>query len=106
MPDINLDDFSTDELKEMVKRIEDELEHRRVQEIKQTAIQIRKLAASVGKTAEEVMTIGSHKKSKSQPKYQNPDDPKQTWTGRGKRPNWFREAIARGKVLKELEIQE
>ncbi|WP_238482214.1 H-NS histone family protein [Dyella acidiphila] len=29
------------------------------------------------------------------PKYRNPEDPSQTWTGRGKRPLWFAAAIKR-----------
>jgi DNA-binding protein H-NS len=27
-----------------------------------------------------------------------------TWSGRGKRPNWFKDALAAGKSLKDLEI--
>ncbi len=37
------------------------------------------------------------------PKYQ--DGAGRTWTGVGKRPNWFKEAIASGKTAEELLIQ-
>jgi len=36
------------------------------------------------------------KKEKGSAKYANPSDPSQTWTGRGKRPGWFKLAIERG----------
>jgi len=31
------------------------------------------------------------------PKYRNPADESQTWTGRGKRPRWFQAALTGGK---------
>lgn len=38
------------------------------------------------------------------PKYRNPADANQTWSGRGKRPNWFKAALAAGKKEKDLLI--
>jgi DNA-binding protein H-NS len=43
-------------------------------------------------------------RGKVKPKYRNPADPAQTWTGRGKRPNWFRAALSAGKKEKDLLI--
>jgi DNA-binding protein H-NS len=33
------------------------------------------------------------------PKYRNPNDPSQTWAGRGLQPLWLRDAIESGKKL-------
>jgi len=41
---------------------------------------------------------------KVKPKYRNPADPSQTWTGRGKRPRWYQAALASGKKEKDLLI--
>jgi len=41
---------------------------------------------------------------KVKPKYRNPADSSQTWTGRGKRPRWFSAALATGKREKDLLI--
>ena len=38
------------------------------------------------------------------PKFQNPADPSQTWSGRGKRPRWFNDALASGKSEDDLRI--
>jgi DNA-binding protein H-NS len=38
------------------------------------------------------------------PKYRNPADPEQTWSGRGKRPRWFNEALKAGKKEKDLAV--
>ena len=42
---------------------------------------------------------------KSPPKYQHPDQPHVTWTGRGRHPSWFAEAIAAGTDPEELLIK-
>lgn len=38
------------------------------------------------------------------PKYRNPADSEQTWSGRGKRPRWFNAALKAGKKEKDLAI--
>lgn len=43
-------------------------------------------------------------RGKAKPKYRNPADPTQTWSGRGKRPRWFNAALAAGKKDKDLLI--
>ena len=43
--------------------------------------------------------------SKGVPKFANPDDPTQTWTGRGRRPAWMTEAIQSGLPLEALEVK-
>lgn len=38
------------------------------------------------------------------PKYRNPANAEQTWSGRGKRPHWFSDALKAGKKEKDLLI--
>jgi DNA-binding protein H-NS len=38
------------------------------------------------------------------PKYSHPEDPSQTWTGRGRKPKWVAEALESGKSLEDLAI--
>ncbi len=38
------------------------------------------------------------------PKFQNPDDPAETWTGQGKRPNWLKAQLAKGRSLDEMKV--
>lgn len=33
------------------------------------------------------------------PKYANPDNPAETWTGRGKKPKWLEEKVSNGQPL-------
>jgi DNA-binding protein H-NS len=38
------------------------------------------------------------------PKYRNPDNPAETWAGRGLRPRWLAAAIKGGKTLEDFAI--
>ena len=40
----------------------------------------------------------------AKPKFRNPADHAQTWSGRGKRPRWFNAALSAGKKEKDLLI--
>jgi DNA-binding protein H-NS len=39
------------------------------------------------------------------PKYRNPANPKDTWTGRGKQPRWLAAETSKGRKLEEFLIQ-
>jgi DNA-binding protein H-NS len=45
------------------------------------------------------------KVAKVAPKYRNPDDRSQTWSGRGRQPRWFAAALKRGKTERSLLIK-
>lgn len=38
-------------------------------------------------------------------KYFNPGNPQQTWSGRGKRPRWFNDALATGKNEADMRVK-
>jgi DNA-binding protein H-NS len=42
---------------------------------------------------------------KSKPKYANPTDPTQTWTGKGRQPNWFKNELDKGTPAERMEIK-
>ena len=46
----------------------------------------------------------SGKGSKGVPRFANPEDPEQTWTGRGRKPNWVIAWLDAGKPLEDLAI--
>lgn len=37
-------------------------------------------------------------------KYRNPDNPNETWTGRGRKPNWLVARLGKGAKLADFEI--
>lgn len=73
----------------------------------------KKAAAAHGFSLDEITgapapaKVGRKKaraKKPSAPKYCNPDDKSQTWTGKGRQPQWFKEAIAAGTSPDALEV--
>src|ERR1700752_1073214 len=41
---------------------------------------------------------------KVSPKFQNPEQPSQTWSGRGRQPRWVNELLEAGRTFDELRI--
>jgi DNA-binding protein H-NS len=41
---------------------------------------------------------------KSKPQYANPANPSQTWTGKGRQPNWYRAEVEKGTKPEALKI--
>lgn len=50
------------------------------------------------------LTGGKSGKTVSAPKYQDPNDPTRTWTGRGRKPGWFQAALDAGTPPEEMLI--
>jgi DNA-binding protein H-NS len=49
-------------------------------------------------------TTGRGARGKVAPKYRNPENPKETWAGRGLKPRWLTAAIKGGQKLEDFEI--
>lgn len=72
----------------------------------------RQLAKDYGISLEDILTGGSKsngprkiKSSKTgEPRYRNPSNPDETWTGHGRRPKWVMELQEAGKDMKDFEI--
>ena len=56
---------------------------------------------------EDVVALHSRKgrTPKAPAKYANPEDPTQTWSGRGRKPIWVHESLEAGKSLETFEIK-
>ncbi|GGA94254.1 H-NS histone family protein [Allosediminivita pacifica] len=99
----DLENMTRDELEALIKDAQKALktvDARRRSEAKRAAEQAAK---EYGFSLDEILTAGP-KGSKGSPKYANPQDPTQTWTGRGRKPNWVIEALDEGKSLEQLAI--
>lgn len=64
----------------------------------------REAAAKAGFTLSELIGSKNSRKAPSPAKYRNPDNPAQTWSGRGRRPTWYKSYVASGKSPKDLLI--
>lgn len=84
------------------KRLVDlEKEHRA-----QALVEMRELAKRHGVSLEEMIQMASSTATPSGalPKYRDPENPDNTWTGRGRKPKWLIAAIENGAVLEEFAL--
>ena len=79
--------MTTDELLEQKRQIESELLGRIDEEL--ANIEQRRAELLAMKPAAKPEEKKKRVKSSRPPKYRNPSNPEQTWTGRGKAPTWM-----------------
>ncbi|WP_424975415.1 H-NS family nucleoid-associated regulatory protein [Dinoroseobacter sp. S124A] len=98
---MTLDELNT--LEKDVQKAKVAVEKKRVVQARKA---LEETAKQHGVSLEEIFGAKSEIKgaSKSAPKYANPDNPEQTWTGRGRQPTWYREAVGAGTDPSALEI--
>lgn len=96
---IDLAGMSPQQLEELIAKAEEtkrRLHRERVSEVRRKLTQ---LAKDEGYSIDELFGSGGRKsgsKATGAPKFANPADGSQTWSGRGKRPGWFKDALAKG----------
>jgi DNA-binding protein H-NS len=103
---IDLSNMSMDELTALEKDIvkaKAALEKKRIGEARKA---MEMAAREYGMTVEDVLAQKPERKSaqKGVAKYANPDNPEQTWTGRGRQPTWYKEAVKAGTDPASMEI--
>lgn len=107
MSSIELNNLSEDDLKLLMAKAERTLRERHQQRIHSLRKEAEELAASLNMSVAEVFGLSKSSKlanKKLPPKYINPVNPAQTWTGRGKRPHWLADALARGESLDKFAV--
>ena len=102
----DLEELSRDELIKLISDAEKALktlDDRRKAEAKRAA---ERAAQEFGFKLDAVVSgsSGRGKGPKGAPKYANPENPTQTWTGRGRQPNWVKDALGKGKSVDDLRI--
>ena len=90
--------------------LKSELASRKDQEVALLRENIARQAAELGIDPHELIAApeptapAKQTRAPGKPKYRNPNDPDQTWTGRGKRPDWLAKIVEAGTPLESLLI--
>jgi DNA-binding protein H-NS len=63
------------------------------------------IAATTVRRARKAQEATTDGRSSVPPKYRNPDNPAETWTGRGRQPKWIAAKLADGVALNMLLIE-
>ncbi|MGO4916930.1 H-NS histone family protein [Pseudogemmobacter sp. W21_MBD1_M6] len=100
---INIKDLSLKELKQLRKDVETAIENFDANLRAEALVELEAKAKAMGFTLAE-LTGGKPRRTKVAPKYRNPQNPDETWTGRGRRPKWFEAALANGANIDDFLI--
>lgn len=95
--------MSLDELWDLHERVGAILSDRIEDEKKKLEQQLNQLARRVTELSPRSPQRRSYPKVEA--KFRNPDNPSDTWSGRGKTPRWLASLIAAGRKLDEFRIQ-
>jgi len=103
---MDLDQLSLEELKQLQKDIDAAIKTFEARKLAEARAKLEAMAAEMGVKLEDVVGVGGKGKSKSVgiPKYRHPENPSLTWTGRGRKPEWFKEAMENGASEDDLKI--
>jgi DNA-binding protein H-NS len=103
-----LGSMSYAQLLELRNRVDAALVAAKAAEKQDLRAKIEALAAKSGLTLADVLDTKSGvvssklKGSKVAMKYRNPKDASQTWTGRGRKPNWLAAALKKGQKIENF----
>lgn len=103
---IDLDGLDLKELKDLRNQVDRAIQSFNERRKAAAVAELEETAKKMGfSLAELTAAAATTKKRKAvAPKYANPANPSETWTGRGRRPRWVEAALAEGKGLDDLKI--
>lgn len=109
MATINVEKMALKDLVELEARVAKALTVARERERSELKKKMAELAESHGFSVGELFGAGrggkvGKTKSTGVAKYANPDDKSETWTGRGRKPNWLVARLAKGADVSDFEI--
>lgn len=104
---VDIKSLNHNQLNDLISKAQLRQDEMRKEKVAKLREKINNLIKTEGYTFEDV--FGTARKAKRSggkvpPKYRNPANPTQTWSGRGKRPHWFNDALKAGKKEKDLAI--
>ncbi|WP_371156359.1 H-NS family nucleoid-associated regulatory protein [Jannaschia sp. 2305UL9-9] len=101
---MNLDEMSREDLLKLQKDVNTALKSFDDRRKKEAQAKLEALARDMGFSLAELTGGKKAKASSGVPKYAHPENPSKTWSGRGRQPKWFKDALASGKTESDMAI--
>ena len=101
----NLNTLSLKELKDLQSQVAKAIATFEDRKKKEALAELQEMARSKGFTLEELTGASVvRRRAPATAKYANPANTSDTWSGRGRKPRWFIEALASGKQPEQLTV--
>ena len=103
---MDLSHMSSADLRNLQEQVKRELKQRESQDLAKAREQILAIAQSVGVPLKDLVgnTVPRGKTGTVAPRYRNPADASQQWTGRGRQPKWVKDWLEAGKSIDGLKV--
>ncbi len=102
---VDLHSLSLKELKDLQSQVAKAIAGFEDRKKKEALAELEEKARAMGYSLAELTGAPAvRKRSPAVPKYRNPADSSDTWTGRGRKPRWFEAALKAGKKPEDLAI--
>ena len=103
MAKINLNGLSAKELMELRNNVDKAIAERKQAEKAELKRKMTDMAAAAGLSLADVMGT-ARRGGTVQPKYRNPDNGSETWSGRGRQPKWLVAKLKKGSKREDFLI--
>lgn len=111
---IKLDGMTRKDLEKLQTKIENQLSKLVTDERKKARAAAEKAVNAMGFRLDEILDEAAAKRGRKKagakpaqaaaPKFAHPENPSVTWTGKGRQPKWYKEAIEAGKTPDDMAI--
>lgn len=102
---LELNSLSLKELKELQSQVAKAIATFEDRAKKSAIAELEDKARELGFSLAELTGIApARKRPASAAKYANPANPSDTWSGRGRKPRWYTEALVAGRTPEELAV--
>ncbi len=103
---MNIDSLSLKELKDLQSQVAKAIATYEDRKRKEALAALEESARQHGFSLSELMSVAATSRTRkpAQAKYGNPENPSETWTGRGRKPRWVESALKSGKSIDDLLI--
>jgi len=101
---MNVEDMALRDLLELEVRVKKAISVAKERERVEIKQRIEEMATSSGFSVSELFSGRSTKGKTVAPKFMNPDNKTETWTGRGRKPRWLTAQLAKGAKLDDFAI--
>lgn len=102
---MNLDAMSLSELKDLQRNVARAIASFEDRKKKEALLALEEKARELGFSIAELTGAKvTRTRAPASAKYANPSNPSDTWSGRGRKPKWFSDALAAGKSPADLSV--
>lgn len=104
---MDLSKYDSQGLRQLKKDIDKELGSRRKEDAKRAQQELKSVAEKYGFSLNELVSgqpVRTARGGGGTARFQHPEDPSKTWSGRGRKPSWIKDWESSGRSLEKLRV--